>query len=131
MIDKLLSTAQAADLRGCTMSNIRFHLDADKQMIHNGRKCNFYLTSSVEALPAPHKVRGVRIKQPRKRYKTVKISLLDDPHGVMKCSKPTYRGRKCPGCGVPICTGKYKCNDCLAGNVGMRETEDIFYAYRR
>jgi len=127
MTDKLLSTEAAAELRGCTTGNIRYHLKPDKQEDQCGRKCNFYLTSSVKKLD---KSARIPRKLPNKKIRRGRCKEEDDPYNVMDVSKPTYRGRKCPGCGEPIETGKYKCNKCSVSDYGMRETEDVSYSWR-
>lgn len=121
MKDKLLSTKAAAELRGCTTSNIRYNLKPDYQE-KDGNKRNYYLTSSVMKLHPVRPSKRVRnVKRSAPRYKE-----KEDPHGVMV--KPTYRGRKCPGCGEPIETGRYRCRKCSVHSYGMRETEDLVYS---
>jgi len=123
MIDRLVTTKEAARICDRTLQNIRYTLKYAKQEWRQGRPWNYYLLSDILDLKKKNK-KNLNTKP---RVEKTKIKSKDDSYNV--CVKPQYRGRKCPVCGVPVATGQYKCADCRVKDKADHGLVDDDYIY--
>ena len=131
---KLIPTAEAAKILDVTPGSLRLILGEPEakqaRSPRGGHKTNLYSLKKVEAARKSREIKKKRVPKTGHRLRKclacngefmatpyqrhcehcrdfIKTNKSHDPYGVMV--KPTYRGRKCPICGVDVATGQYKC----------------------